>query len=39
MNPGGESRMAPYYIMMRLPGEPQTEFFLMLPTRRVSEKT
>ena len=23
--------MAPYYIMMRLPGEKQTEFFLMLP--------
>ena len=31
LNPGGGSRMAPYYIMMRLPGEPQTEFFLMLP--------
>ncbi len=29
---GGEiGRMAPYYIMMRLPGEAQTEFFLMLP--------
>ena len=29
---GGETaRMAPYYIMMRLPGEAQTEFFLMLP--------
>jgi uncharacterized protein len=28
---GGETRMAPYYIMMRLPGETQTEFFLMLP--------
>ena len=28
MNAGGETRMAPYYIMMRLPGEPQTEFFL-----------
>jgi hypothetical protein len=28
---GGETRMAPYYIMMRLPGEPNTEFFLMLP--------
>src|SRR5713226_7354435 len=27
----GETRMAPYYIMMRLPGEPHTEFFLMLP--------
>jgi uncharacterized membrane protein (UPF0182 family) len=23
--------MAPYYIIMRLPGEPQAEFFLMLP--------
>ena len=31
LNPSGGSRMAPYYIMMRLPGEPQTEFFLMLP--------
>ena len=31
MDAGGERRMAPYYIMMRLPGEPQTEFFLMLP--------
>ena len=28
---GGATRMAPYYIMMRLPGETQTEFFLMLP--------
>jgi uncharacterized protein len=28
---GGETRMAPYYIMMRLPGEAQTELFLMLP--------
>ena len=29
---GGETtRMAPYYIMMRLPGEARTEFFLMLP--------
>jgi hypothetical protein len=28
---GGETRMAPYYIMMRLPGESLTEFFLMLP--------
>jgi uncharacterized membrane protein (UPF0182 family) len=27
----GATRMAPYYIMMRLPGEPHTEFFLMLP--------
>jgi uncharacterized protein len=31
MNAVGETRMAPYYIMMRLPDEPQTEFFLMLP--------
>jgi uncharacterized protein len=28
---GGGARMAPYYIMMRLPGEKETEFFLMLP--------
>jgi uncharacterized membrane protein (UPF0182 family) len=27
----GAGRMAPYYIMMRLPGEERTEFFLMLP--------
>ncbi len=26
-----QSRMDPYYIMMRLPGEERTEFFLMLP--------
>ena len=25
------SMMTPYYIIMRLPGEPQAEFFLMLP--------
>ena len=31
MNAGGGTRMAPYYIMMRLPGETHTEFFLMLP--------
>jgi uncharacterized protein len=31
MNTVGETRMAPYYIMMRLPDESQTEFFLMLP--------
>ena len=32
MEAGGETaRMAPYYIMMRLPGEAATEFFLMLP--------
>jgi len=30
-NAGGGARMAPYYIMMRLPGESLTEFFLMLP--------
>jgi uncharacterized membrane protein (UPF0182 family) len=30
--PGGEAAtMVPYYIIMRLPGEPQAEFFLMLP--------
>jgi uncharacterized protein len=31
--PGGDGNamMAPYYIIMRLPGEPQAEFFLMLP--------
>ncbi|MGQ0681517.1 UPF0182 family membrane protein [Bradyrhizobium sp.] len=28
---GGVAMMAPYYIIMRLPGEPQAEFFLMLP--------
>jgi uncharacterized protein len=29
---GGErATMAPYYIIMRLPGEPQAEFVLMLP--------
>ena len=27
----GTAVMAPYYIIMRLPGEPQAEFFLMLP--------
>jgi hypothetical protein len=31
MDASGEARMAPYYIMMRLPGEARTEFFLMLP--------
>jgi uncharacterized protein len=25
------ARMSPYYIMMRLPGDPHAEFFLMLP--------
>jgi uncharacterized membrane protein (UPF0182 family) len=31
--PGGAQAdtMVPYYIIMRLPGEPQAEFFLMLP--------
>ena len=28
---GGTAMMAPYYIIMRLPGEAQAEFFLMLP--------
>src|SRR5438874_5781351 len=28
---GGVATMVPYYIIMRLPGEPQAEFFLMLP--------
>jgi uncharacterized protein len=27
----GTAAMAPYYIIMRLPGEPEAEFFLMLP--------
>src|SRR6476660_7725011 len=27
----GTAVMVPYYIIMRLPGEPQAEFFLMLP--------
>ena len=27
----GTSMMAPYYIIMRLPEEPQAEFFVMLP--------
>ena len=31
LSAGGGPRMAPYYIMMRLPGESLTEFFLMLP--------
>src|ERR1700693_1901832 len=30
MNAGGGTRMAPYYIMMRLPGDTHTAFFLML---------
>jgi uncharacterized membrane protein (UPF0182 family) len=31
--PGGDgtAMMTPYYIIMRLPGEPRAEFFLMLP--------
>jgi uncharacterized membrane protein (UPF0182 family) len=28
---GGATRMSPYYVMMRLPGEAHAEFFLMLP--------
>jgi hypothetical protein len=27
----GIAMMSPYYIIMRLPGEPQAEFFLMVP--------
>ena len=27
----GGTRMAPYYMIMRLPGEPRAEFLLMLP--------
>ncbi len=30
-NTAGANRMAPYYMIMRLPGEPRGEFFLMLP--------
>jgi uncharacterized protein len=28
---GGQTMMAPYYIVMRLPGEPAAQLFLMLP--------
>ncbi|HXW24366.1 MAG TPA: UPF0182 family protein, partial [Xanthobacteraceae bacterium] len=28
---GQQATMVPYYIIMRLPGEPQAQFFLMLP--------
>jgi uncharacterized membrane protein (UPF0182 family) len=28
---GGAAPMAPYYIIMRLPGETQAEFFIMIP--------
>jgi len=28
---GGDSRMAPYYVIMRLPGETQAQFFLLAP--------
>jgi uncharacterized membrane protein (UPF0182 family) len=28
---GGTALMVPYYIIMRLPGEPQAEFFVMIP--------
>ena len=31
VNGRNATRMAPYYIMMRLPGDPHAEFFLMLP--------
>lgn len=27
----GTTAMVPYYIIMRLPGEPQAEFFIMIP--------
>ena len=30
-NVGRGTRMSPYYMMMRLPGEARAEFFLMLP--------
>jgi uncharacterized protein len=30
-DPTGGTRMAPYYMIMRLPGEQRAEFFLMLP--------
>jgi uncharacterized membrane protein (UPF0182 family) len=30
-NASSGTRMTPYYMMMRLPGEKRTEFFLMLP--------
>jgi uncharacterized protein len=30
-NVGSGTRMSPYYMMMRLPGEARAEFFLMLP--------
>jgi uncharacterized protein len=30
-NVGSVTRMRPYYMMMRLPGEARAEFFLMLP--------
>jgi uncharacterized membrane protein (UPF0182 family) len=33
---GGTAMMAPYYIIMRLPGEPQAEFFLMIPMVHAS---
>jgi uncharacterized protein len=31
VNSFNPARMAPYYVMMRLPGETHAEFFLMLP--------
>jgi uncharacterized membrane protein (UPF0182 family) len=31
---GDEATMAPYYIVVRLPGEPQAEFLQMLPSQR-----
>jgi uncharacterized membrane protein (UPF0182 family) len=34
---GNEQRLEPYYIIMRLPGEPQEEFLLMLPFTPVNK--
>jgi uncharacterized protein len=31
INARNAARMSPYYIMMRLPGDPSAQFFLMLP--------
>jgi uncharacterized protein len=38
--PGGETAtMVPYYIIMRLPGEPQAELFLILPMAPAQGRT
>ncbi len=34
---GGEQLMEPYYVIMRLPGEPREEFLLMLPFTPVNK--